>query len=454
MSDDVRRFDSKTLVICLLAGTVGLLGGWILSEQLSHASERPVASVVANDGLGGGDIAASGGASPGGGSSGDGSSGAAPLTGAPSTGAPATGASSQPQIVEIVVQASPAGEASVAPLAPASTDVSAPAVSSASRAAPAVSSASRAAPAASSASYGVPVVVTPVVTAGSTNETWYQVYATDGSIVSIGQNGSLVANTGSATGGGIVALSSSGSSIRSGSTTAPGSSAVSGASAVSGSSAVSGASTQQPVVAGGDASLQSGASSVGSGLSGVPGGSSINGYEDHSLHVVGDNQLVTYDDSNVFIDHNGPVNANTGDTDTSGLNAVDVTDSVITSGDSGDSVDSGDPGDSGDASSAETSASGSEGMAAQPSIASGAATGGGLTIGGDGYDDVSVTSQGNNNVVTEDDSNVVIGGTGSVNAQVGDSDTGGVVAMAVSGSTLTAGCSGTSCAVPGSPGAP
>ena len=38
-------------------------------------------------------------------------------------------------------------------------------------------------------------------------------------------------------------------------------------------------------------------------------------------------------------------------------------------------------------------------------------------------------SMGEDQVVTYDDSNVVIGGVGDVNAQIGDSDTGGTVTM-------------------------
>src|SRR6202007_1118578 len=49
----------------------------------------------------------------------------------------------------------------------------------------------------------------------------------------------------------------------------------------------------------------------------------IAGFEDHSVSVIGDDHLVTYDDSNVFINRDGQINANTGDTDSSGLNVVD-----------------------------------------------------------------------------------------------------------------------------------
>ena len=58
----------------------------------------------------------------------------------------------------------------------------------------------------------------------------------------------------------------------------------------------------------------------------------IAGYEDHSLSVRGLRNVVTYDDSNVFIDRDGKINANTGDTDSAGLNAVDTVRSTVTAG--------------------------------------------------------------------------------------------------------------------------
>src|SRR5258705_2159273 len=56
-------------------------------------------------------------------------------------------------------------------------------------------------------------------------------------------------------------------------------------------------------------------------------GVAISGVEDHSVSVNGNNHIVTYDDSNVFIERNGEINANTGDTDTSGLYVADVSES-------------------------------------------------------------------------------------------------------------------------------
>jgi hypothetical protein len=48
---------------------------------------------------------------------------------------------------------------------------------------------------------------------------------------------------------------------------------------------------------------------------------------------------------------------------------------------------------------------------------------------------------GNHNVATEDDGNVVIGGRGDVNAQIGDSDTSGAVAMHTVNSVVESGTS-------------
>jgi hypothetical protein len=50
-----------------------------------------------------------------------------------------------------------------------------------------------------------------------------------------------------------------------------------------------------------------------------------------------------------------------------------------------------------------------------------------LVIGGDGYDDDDNRATGENIIITRDDDNVVVGGIGNVNAQIGDSDQGAVI---------------------------
>jgi hypothetical protein len=62
-----------------------------------------------------------------------------------------------------------------------------------------------------------------------------------------------------------------------------------------------------------------------------------------------------------------------------------------------------------------------------------------LVVGGDGYDDLGIRSSGNRNIVTYDDSNVVVGGTGGAMSQIGDADTGGAVVMSIIDSHVEAG---------------
>lgn len=174
----------------------------------------------------------------------------------------------------------------------------------------------------------------------------------------------------------------------------------------------------------------------------------IAGYEIHSIDIGGSHNLVTYDDSNLFFDRNGTLNGNTGDTDTSGLNVVDAARSVVRSGDSGNSDETPDPPPFNPASLGSPSLSGllstptTGGSSVSVADVNGISTATGedsLVIGGDGMDDNGVRVQGDHNVATYDDGNVAIGGTGNVNAQIGDSDTSGTVAMAIRDSNIVAG---------------
>ena len=59
-------------------------------------------------------------------------------------------------------------------------------------------------------------------------------------------------------------------------------------------------------------------------------------WESYRTDVAGKNIIATTDDSNVFVNRNGNLNGNTGDTDASGLNVTDATDSVILGTESAD----------------------------------------------------------------------------------------------------------------------
>jgi hypothetical protein len=287
-------------------------------------------------------------------------------------------------------------------------------------------------------------------------------------------------------------------------------------------------------------------------------GVSFSEWESYRSDATGRNILITTDDSNFFKDRNGKLNGNTGDTDASGLNVTDATDSVIRGTESADhspneqvtqavadiakaqattpptkpptgtpttassglvpsgDTNTGDPAKPGTvpqtsltgttatsgipersavkqaakaaaaataattakaaattntpaataavlpakaippaspAAPAETNASGGSGGTSSPntgydfpyvtwlnSINGGASTAvhtdegttlasgqEAVVIGGDGYDDDDNRATGENIIITRDDDNVVIGGTGDVNAQIGDSEQGAVI---------------------------
>ncbi len=130
------------------------------------------------------------------------------------------------------------------------------------------------------------------------------------------------------------------------------------------------------------------------------------------------------------MDHVGRIDANTGDTDSSGINAVDVTGSVIRSGASGGAED--EPGEEPEE---------EEPAEEEPATAPGTSP----AVSGDGFDDLSVHAPGDDNVISDEDSHLVVGGTGPVTAQVGDADTAGVLVMGVHDSTVTSGCAADVC---------
>ena len=290
------------------------------------------------------------------------------------------------------------------------------------------------------------------------------VIAYGNSVAYSGDHGALTANTGNAASSGTIALDVADSTVATGTS-------------VSTPTTTGEAGLPSPIQPGSssDAGLNPAQSVAGRGVA-------ISGYEDHSLDVAGRGHVVTYDDSNVFIARNGQINANTGDTDSAGLNVIDVTGSVVQSGnqneDAGQNSEDDEDSDSDsetpievtDADSgleastdadADADAEPAGPVAVAPTGApvaivtpranasvsgdedddAGTTAGGdeAVVIGGDGYDDLSVDVTGVGQVVSYDDSNVVIGGEGRVNAQIGDSDTSGAVVMGVTNSVIQAG---------------
>jgi hypothetical protein len=273
------------------------------------------------------------------------------------------------------------------------------------------------------------------------------VIASNGSIVAVGDNAVLRGNTGDATGSGTIAVDAIDSEISSGNSErtdvvaapAPGSPSAPIPPGDPPPTSPYPQSASPPPVGGGVVATGATAPMT------ADRATAIAGYEDHSIDVGGSDNVVTYDDSDVFLHRDGQLNGNTGDTDTSGLNVVDATGSTVLSGDSGNSDESPDP----PPFNAGTRPSGSTGApppmggaAASVTDINGVSTAAGqdsLVIGGDGMDDNGVAVRGDRNVVSYDDGNVAIGGTGNVNAQIGDSDTGGTVAMGVHDSHIEAG---------------
>ena len=390
-----------------------------------------------------------------------------------------------------------------------------------------------------------------ITTAGpGTDQRWWtrgmpaQIFAENGSIIMIGDGGKLTANTGATSASGVVALGVEGSVLSTGTSSLPAiatgppqtrittipvnlaalGGGVTGFSPVGPSPVATVASALRAklllarLAAQSAAALDRSPSPVAgapdanrSFLGTVPRagkakgmGVAISGFEDHSVSVNGNNQIVTYDDSNVFIERNGEINANTGDTDSSGLNVVDVTESWVRSGNSGDAGSTGDKADEqrarkapqaipsvGEAAQDQLNLDvnpslggrvilgfaampdpGADGLALEPTaeesgnehsmslpqlqkgqsfaVVSGEGTPAAVgsstfVVGDDGFDDVAIRSTGDRNIITYDDSNLVIGGTGKVNAEIGDSDTGGTIAMGIRNSIVEGGCEGDRC---------
>jgi hypothetical protein len=317
------------------------------------------------------------------------------------------------------------------------------------------------------------------------------VIAADGAIVAVGDHPIVTGNTGDTSASGIIAVDAEDSALISGDSERKTVEQASPPSAPPASTSETDAETTPNNDTDADRAPATEADNrSGGGRRAV----AIAGVENHSVDVGGDENVVTYDDSNVTLDRNGRVNGNTGDTDTSGLNVVDDEGSMIRSGDSGDSDES--PDDPPFAASAARQSAESDGRhdtsrqsapaadssASPPAESDGrrdssrpaaavatssprplpeadgrrgdtqpsasvadvngestATADDSLVIGGDGIDDNGVTVRGRRNVVTYDDGNVAVGGSGDVNSQIGDSDTGGAVTIGTRSSRIRAG---------------
>ncbi len=401
MEQQEQRSDYRSTVMWVLVAAVGFLGGWVVHDELSSTAAATIGQ-----------------AGP----------AAVPLAAAPAA-APAA-----PVVIPVVVSVAPASpgaggtavSVTTAPYAAVAVEPDAAPLENVAEFRPATSAAVDP-PAAHRA--GAPAVDTPALAAapgGSTSTTWNVVVASDGSVVLMGAHGRLLANTGDSSGGASVALDADASLIQTGASDRSAAPAA----------AVAGSAQVPPVVRSG-AAVDAVALpvSTGSETGVIPGAGDG---EDHSVHVTGHGQVVTTDDSNTFLYRDGQINSNTGDTDSSAVNVLDVTRSTIHTGSSAGVPD--EPGED-EIGNDEQAAASADDAAIAPAVpvelpdVENAAE----------LQNNSVHVTGTRNAVTQDDSSLVLGGTGRVNAQAGDSDTAGVVAMDVHDSDIATGCAGTMC---------
>jgi hypothetical protein len=150
---------------------------------------------------------------------------------------------------------------------------------------------------------------------------------------------------------------------------------------------------------------------------GAPGPGARGAEEDHSVAVFGNENIASSDDSVIVMDRDGAVNANTGDVDSGALNAVSTRNSDISTSEQPDEDHH-----------CDAAAPMGDDQGPDEHVDDDRAE--------DGLTNNSLRIVGHRNVVVEDDGVVVVGGRGLVNAQVGDSDTGGVLAMDTTDSTL------------------
>jgi hypothetical protein len=270
------------------------------------------------------------------------------------------------------------------------------------------------------------------------------VIATSGSIVSVGDNTVVKGNTGNAGASGVIAIDVANSALTSGN-----SSVAAPLPTGSATTPTDWTTTDPPGSFNGGGSPVVTAGSVAGGSAAAPGTRAVGiaGWQMHNIDVSGNDNFATYNDSDLFFQRSGMLNGNTGDTSTSGLHVVDSVGSRVRSGSSLNARQTPvsppfDPA---------SLASSPAGALATPTAGGGSvsvADGNGLAtanaqdsfvIGGAGVSDSSVGIRGDRNAVTYDDGNAAIGGTGDVNAQVGNSDTAGTAVMHVRSSDIAAG---------------
>jgi hypothetical protein len=289
-----------------------------------------------------------------------------------------------------------------------------------------------------------PTTYSPVTATGD-----HIVIASDGSIVSVGDNTVVKGNTGNAGSSGAISVDVNGSTIDTGEST--GAEQGSTSSTADPSTPRSGATPAGPMTDRASATATPSASrapctSVANGTTPGTRAVGIAGWDNRALDVAGSDNVLTYDDSAVFMHRVGAINANTGDVDSSGVNTVDAIDSRVRTGSSTSSgiattsspfdparVPAGcQPGVFGTPGSDGVSVIDSNGITTAQADDT-------LVIGGDGIHDRSVRMRGDGNVATYDDGTATIGGIGNVNAQIGDSTTSGAVVMGVRSSDIASG---------------
>ncbi len=287
------------------------------------------------------------------------------------------------------------------------------------------------------------------------------VIASDGSIVSVGDNTVVKDNTGNAGSSGAISVDVNDSTIQTGGSSSDVHSPTSTVSAHSASASDRTSSSSRTSAA--DETLTDGSTartfgaaatsspqSLGAAAVGLssPGSRAVGiaGWENKSLDVAGSDNVLTYDNSAAFVNRVGNLNANTGNADASGVSTVDAVDSRIRTGSSVQAIAAPASAPFDPAQLLEWYQSGLLGSPGSNGVTildrNGVTTANAddtLVIGGDGIHDRSVRMRGDRNVTTSGDGTAAVGGAGDLNAQIGDSSTSGAVVMAVRSSDIASG---------------